>query len=262
MSDHYSTLGVTKQATPDEIKKAYRKLASKNHPDKGGDTAAFQKIEEAYRVLSDPQQRQQYDNPQPQFQGGGFPGGFSFNFGGGNPFDDIFGQFQRQQQRPQQRVYTAQLQVTLEQVARSQTQTVTFNTQQGIKPYQITMPAAIEDGQQVRYDNLLPDGALIITFRVLRDPIFERNGLDLRTTFEISIWDLILGTTITLKDIKGNELQVNVNPRTKPGTVLRLGGRGLEIPGRKGDQYVLLSPTIPDTISPELIEAIKQEISK
>ena len=62
---HYDTLSITKSATPDEIKKAYRKLASKHHPDKGGDTATFQKIEEAYRVLSDPQQRQQYDNPNP-----------------------------------------------------------------------------------------------------------------------------------------------------------------------------------------------------
>ena len=72
--DHYATLGVAKSATPDEIKKAYRKLASKHHPDKGGDTATFQKIEEAYRILSDTQQRQQYDNPMPQ----GF--GQNFNF--------------------------------------------------------------------------------------------------------------------------------------------------------------------------------------
>ena len=74
--DHYATLGVAKNATPDDIKKAYRKLASKHHPDKGGDTATFQKIEEAYRILSDPQQRQQYDNPMPQNFGQ------SFNFNG------------------------------------------------------------------------------------------------------------------------------------------------------------------------------------
>jgi curved DNA-binding protein len=154
------------------------------------------------------------------------------------------------------------MQVTLQQVASNRPQTLTLNTQQGLKAYEITMPAAIEDGQQVRYDNLLPDGALILTFRVLRDPIFERHGLDLRTTFEISIWDLILGTTITIEDIRGNELQVSVNPRTKPGTTLRLAGRGLEIPGRKGDQYVLLSPTIPDIISHDLMEAIRKEQSK
>ena len=66
MDDFYKTLGVERSATPDEIKSAYRKMASKHHPDKGGDTATFQKIEEAYRILSDPQQRQVYDNPMPQ----------------------------------------------------------------------------------------------------------------------------------------------------------------------------------------------------
>jgi DnaJ-class molecular chaperone len=257
MSDHYQTLGVSKTATPDEIKKAYRKLASKNHPDKGGDTAAFQKIEEAYRVLSDPQQRQAYDNPQPQFAGGGFPGGFSFNFGG-SPFDDIFSQF-TQHHRPQQRVYSAHVNVTLEQVASNQKQTITLNTQQGVKPFEITMPAAIEDGQRVKYDNLLPDGALVITFRIYPHNVFERSGLDLYMKYNISIWDLISGAQISITDIRGNELQVSIQPKTKPGTSLRLAGRGLEIPGRKGDQYVLLSPVIPDIISDELLELIKQE---
>ena len=80
--DHYQTLGVAKNATPDDIKKSYRKLASTHHPDKGGDTATFQKIEEAYRILSDPTQRQQYDNPMPQGNPfGGFQGG-GFNFNG------------------------------------------------------------------------------------------------------------------------------------------------------------------------------------
>ena len=89
MSNHYETLGVSKSATPEEIKRAYRKLASQHHPDKGGDTAKFQQVEEAYRVLSDPAQRQQYDNPQPQ-------GGFNFNFNNsGVPpeMQDIFRNF-------------------------------------------------------------------------------------------------------------------------------------------------------------------------
>ena len=72
MSDHYATLGVARTATPDEIKRAFRKLASQHHPDKGGDTARFQQIQAAYDVLGDAAKRQQYDNPQP--------------FGGQNPF--------------------------------------------------------------------------------------------------------------------------------------------------------------------------------
>ena len=81
MTNHYNTLGVDRNSSPDEIKKAYRKLASQHHPDKGGDTATFQNIQTAYDILSDPQKRQHYDNPQPQGFGGfsGSPGGFQFH---------------------------------------------------------------------------------------------------------------------------------------------------------------------------------------
>ena len=87
MSDHYSTLGVAKTATQDEIKKAYRKLASQHHPDKGGDTKKFQDIQTAYETLGDEQKRSQYDSPQPQ--------GVHFEFGGPGGFDlgSIFNMF-------------------------------------------------------------------------------------------------------------------------------------------------------------------------
>ena len=111
--DYYSILGVNKQSTPEEIKKAYRKLASQHHPDKGGDVARFQEIEQAYRILSDPSQKEQYDLER---QGGGFRQfhfnqgdfqhadisdifkQFGFGFGGGNPF----GFHQQQQQKQHQ----------------------------------------------------------------------------------------------------------------------------------------------------------------
>ena len=96
MIDHYSTLGVGKNANADDIKKAYRKLAGKHHPDKGGDTATFQKIEEAYRILSDPQQRQQYDNPSPFGQPGFGSHNASFDM------DAIFSMFGARFHHPQQ----------------------------------------------------------------------------------------------------------------------------------------------------------------
>ena len=111
MTDHYATLGVARTATPDEIKRAFRKLASQHHPDKGGDTAKFQQVEEAYRTLSDPQKRQDYDNPtykKFQFEEfGDSQGGFNFNFNSGDfgpGFNDIFSMF-RQQTQNQQRGY-------------------------------------------------------------------------------------------------------------------------------------------------------------
>jgi DnaJ-class molecular chaperone len=95
--EYYNTLGITKDAGPDEIKRAYRSLASKHHPDKGGDTATFQKIQEAYATLSDPQKKAEYDNPRPQmegfqFGGGGMPQGFEHFFHHFGPnIGDLFG---------------------------------------------------------------------------------------------------------------------------------------------------------------------------
>jgi molecular chaperone DnaJ len=257
MSDHYATLGIGKQSSPDEIKRAYRKLASQHHPDKGGDTATFQRIEEAYRILSDPQQRQQYDNPQPQFNGGGF----NFNFGGGgNPFDDILRQF-HQAQRPQQtRVYTTTLNVSLEQVARGDIQTISIGA--GTPPFNINIPRGIESGHQLQYGGAIPNSNLIITFNVLPHRIFERDGLHLSIKYNISVWDLILGATISITDIYGNQLEVTVTAMTKPNTILRLGGRGLEANGQQGDLRVLLSPVIPDTISQMTLAAIRAERAK
>jgi DnaJ-class molecular chaperone len=262
MSDHYSTLGLSKTATPDEIKRAYRKLASQHHPDKsGGDTAMFQKIEEAYRILSDPQQRQQYDNPQPQWAGGGgHPGSFSFNFGG-NPFDDIINQFHRQQQR-RQNSYATTINITLEQIAKNETIALTLDSSTGPIPIQVQIPKAVEDGQQVRYDSGIPNSILVVTFRILAHSKFERRDLDLHMKYEISVWDLILGTTITVQDIYGTELSIDVAPNTKPNTTLRLVNRGLDRLDRKGSQFVLLSPVIPAIISDTLRSAIEQERSK
>ena len=100
MENFYNTLGVDENANPDQIKQAYRKLAAQHHPDRGGDTAKFQQIEEAYRVLSDPNQKAQYDNPQPQgFGHNPFNNGLSFNMGHGD-FQDIFAQMFANQRPP------------------------------------------------------------------------------------------------------------------------------------------------------------------
>jgi curved DNA-binding protein len=257
--DYYQTLGVERNATPDDIKKAYRKMAAKHHPDRGGSTEEFQKVEEAYRNLSDPNLRQQHDNPNP-FGGGDPFGGFHFNFGGGTPFDDLFAHFRQQQQR--QRVYTVAVAVTLEQLSKGLTETIQVGTPTGVKTFNIKIPQAVENGQRVRYDGLMPDGALEIEFRVLPHQQFERRGLDLHQTKQISVYDFILGTTITTKTIWGDELEATVPPRTNPGATLRVANKGLERNGVRGHQYILLSTQMPDTISPELLALLEAERNK
>jgi curved DNA-binding protein len=255
--DYYQILGVDRSSTPEQIKQAYRKLASKHHPDKGGDTVKFQQIEEAYRTLSDPQRRSEYDNPPQQFSG--FPGGFQFDVNGVNPFEEILNQFTRQQRQPRQRAYSAIIFVTLEQIATGSVEAIQLNTDQGPKTFQIRIPAGVEDGQRIRYDGLIPDGPLLITFRTHKHPTFERRGLDLVMSCDVSVFDLILGTTLTVPTIRGQTLEVTVHPRTKPGATLRIPNHGLETSNRRGDQFILINPTIPDTISDEVLQVLEQE---
>lgn len=255
--DYYNILGVTKTASQQEIKQAYRRLASKHHPDRGGDTAEFQKIEQAYRTLSDEQSRHQYDHPSPHqnFGGQGFnPFGQGFN-----PFEEMINQFNKRQQ---QRMYTVSVSITLEQVATGGIETIQVNTPVGGKTFQISVPKGIEDGQKINYENLMPDGILQITFRIHKHSEFERRRLDLFSVKELSIIDLILGTTISFRTIYDQTLEITIQPKTKPGSSLRISGKGLEASNGRGDQYILINASIPDTISTELLTALEQERNK
>jgi DnaJ-class molecular chaperone len=270
--DYYKTLGVAKTATPDEIKKAYRKLASQHHPDKGGDTAMFQKIEEAYRILSDPQQRQQYDNPNPfgqhpfNNQGPGFPGGFHFNFNGAD-LNDIFSQMfnHHQQRHPNSpHTYRTAVSITLEQSYIGGSMPLKLQTNTQMYTVSIDIPKGVSDGGQLRYDNLIPNASLIVEFRVQPHLKFERKGVDLYCNQQISVLDLIVGTTFEFTTISGKTLEVRVPPKTQPHKQLKIAGEGMPINGSTlyGDQIILIKPFVPDNISDEITQSILRSKSK
>lgn len=259
MSDHYATLGVAKNATPDEIKRAFRRLASQHHPDKGGDTARFQEIQAAYDVLGDPAKRQEYDNPRPQFGGfHGQPGGTQFNdifsqmFGGANPFGFA--------QHPRRSHVRVTLWIRLHDVATGGKRTVALGTAQGTQAVEIELLQGIEDGDNVQYEGLGPGGAdLVVTYRIHPDPNWQRQGANLVTETRISIWDLVLGKEVTVTTITGDQLVASVPPNTQPGAMLRLRGRGLPSRnGPPGDILVKLIAHVPQPVPPELVAAIRQ----
>ena len=258
MQDHYATLGVAKNASQDEIKKAYRKLASQHHPDKGGDTARFQQIHTAYDTLGDEQKRQAYDNPAPQFQN--FQG-----FGQGNPFGDIFsqmfgGQSPFGQQHPRRNHVRMSLWVTLLDVARGGKRPVALGTQSGTNTVEIEIPLGIEDGDNVQYGGIAPGGQdLVIQFRIQPDPNWRRQGLNLYTDRKVNIWDMLLGADAEVNNVEGNKLVVKIPPKTQPGTILRLRNQGLkDRNGNHGDLMVKVQPEFPTKIAPEIIAAIQQ----
>lgn len=260
--DHYSTLGVARDASPDDIKRAYRKMASAHHPDKGGDKAKFQQVQAAYDTLSDPGRRQQYDNPQPQ--------GFHFDFGpgqGGFDFSNIFEMFgarfnhghpHQQQQRQQQTRMS--LWIKLEDVAAGGRRPVAIGTHQGTQTVDIDIPYGINDGDHVQYAGIGPNKTdLIVQYRIHPNPKWHRNGLHLTVDHHVSVWDCIVGGETVLTDILGNQLTLTIPPLTQPNSLLRLKGRGL--PGRQtppGDLLVRIQARMPSSIDPKLTEAIRE----
>jgi curved DNA-binding protein len=262
MTDYYQTLGVHRGASPEEIKKAYRKLAGQHHPDReGGDKAKFQQLQEAYNTLSDDSKRAQYDNPNQ---------GFHFEFGGpqGFDFENIFSMFGQRftggprpggQQYARAQSTRMSLWVKIEDVASGGKRTVNVGTQTGTMTIEIDIPLGINDGDHVQYGGIGPQGTdLIVQFRIHPNPKWQRNGLQLTTEHNVSIWDCILGGDIPLNDILGNQLMITIPPRTQPGSLMRLKGKGLpDRHGQVGDLLVRIQARIPEYIEPELIDQIK-----
>jgi curved DNA-binding protein len=278
MTDYYQTLGVGENASPDEIKKAYRSLANKHHPDKGGDQARFKDISVAYDNLSDPQKKAEYDNQ--RMHGGGqqfhfhtgnpFGGGHPFGdiFGqGANPFGDIFGHMRGQQVR-RNRDLNIQCQVTLAdsyvgkqleanyQLPSGRTQTVVIN-----------LPPGISHGETIRYGGLGDDsvpgaqrGNLNVTVIVLPDINFRRAGDDLYTTVYISPIEAMIGCKKSVKTISGSTLELDIRAGIESGTEFASGGNGFPNvnTGHKGRFISVVNIRTPAVIDPAIIERLKQ----
>lgn len=267
--DYYATLGIVKTATPDEIKKAYRKLASQHHPDKGGDTAMFQKVEEAYRTLSDPEKRQQYDNPSPfgQHPGGFDPSMFTGDYDPRDIFSHLFGQRASNpfaNQRNNRQLFRTTVAVTLEDAYTGSNQILKIQTPTGQKVINIEVPKGLHEQSQVKYDNVIDNGTLLVEFRILPNLRFERRNHDLYCNQKISVLDLIAGTTINFTTISGKEFEVRVPPKTQPYMQLKITGQGMPLQGTSqyGDQILLLKPYIPDIIDDEITQSILRSKSK
>ena len=250
--DYYTTLDVSKTASLDDIKKAYRRMAMKYHPDRnGGDDTQFKKIQEAYDVLSDPQKRQMYDNPRPQF---------SFNHDNMD-MNDLFSQFFGQR-RNQKQTFRTQVTVSLVDAYKGSTHTLQINTPTGNKVINIEVTPGIRTGDSIRYDNVIENAVLLVQFVVLPDLRFDRKGDDLYANHSISVLELIVGGKFKFTTIDQRTLEVKVVPKTQPYTQLRIPKAGM--PNRNGDygdQIILLKPFVPDNISQQVVDAINNQIN-
>ena len=258
MTDHYATLGVPRTATADEIKQAFRKLASQHHPDKGGDTRKFQEIQAAYAVLGDEAARTAYDNPRQQFSG--------FTSTNGHPFDlnNIFNMFAQGGfpggQQPQRRNHARMsLWISLADAIQGGSKTVAVTTSAGNTTVNIDIPPGIDDGDNVQYGNVAPGGLdLVIQFRITPDPVWRRDGVNLHADHKVNIWLLIIGGDVEIQTAQGKILTFSVPPKTQPGTVMRLRAQGIHNrAGARGDALIRLQAEIPAEIPEEIMAAIR-----
>lgn len=268
MTDHYQTLGVAKNANDEEIKRAYRKLAMKHHPDRGGDQGEFQKIQEAYAVLSDPLKRQAYDNPRPQ--GGGFPPEFEdffsrFNFNGAN-FSDVFG---AQSRAPRNRTLNLQTVITLEDSFRGKELIANIVLPNGKEQIiNVKIPPGINHNTMLRVHGVgdtsvagAPPGDICLTVNVEPHREFQRNGDDLIKTVTINALDAILGTNATVTTLDERMLNVHIAPGTQHGSTLGLQGHGMpnvNDPRFRGRILLVVNIEIPTNLSEQQKELIRQ----
>jgi curved DNA-binding protein len=273
---HYATLGVNENAAPEEIKRAYRKLASQHHPDKGGDTARFQEIEAAYRILSDPAQREQYDHER-RNPGGGFrftvnghdvPAGMEDifrHFGFGFPGQDPFAQARQPRRNKDLRV---DIPVTLASTLSDQKYTVSLQTTNGSREnVEITVPRGAQSGTQIKYPglgdnffNTLPRGDLYVNIFMKPHAPFEVHGLDLVTTVHVDCLTAVTGGEITVEGVDGSKFVLNLAAGTQPNTVLRIRDQGVwQIHGStRGHLHVKIQLTVPRNLSEEQLQTIRE----
>jgi curved DNA-binding protein len=262
--DYYNALGVSKNSSPDEIKSAYRKLAMKHHPDRGGDPKKFQDIQEAYSILGDANKRQAYDNPQRQYTSHDFAGGQSpFN----DIFDQMFGNFGFQGNRsPRNSTIQAEVSIQLEDVLYGKSIDAEVGFRNGAtKLVTINIPKGVYHGSQIRYQGMgdhsnpkAPPGDLIVRVNVKQHHTFKRHEDDLIVDHNVSVYEAILGTEIKITTLDRKTFSVTVPAGSQPDTVLSCNGEGLPNPhtGKRGNLLIKVKVKIPKNLSKKHIRLI------
>ncbi len=297
--DYYTTLGVKREASTEDIRKAYRKLARKHHPDLNKDKASekrYLEINEAYEVLKDPEKRAKYDqlgarwqegesvNPPPGWEYN-YGGSQDFNFGGGSfggHFSDFFNMFFRgmgqgmggftisgassaHTPKPQE----FPLEITLLEALEGTTRQLSFQEPGGQpRTFHVRIPPGVAEGSKVRLagKGVAPPGGkpgdIFLKIRLLQDSRFRPEGRNLHTGLKLSPWEASLGAKITVPTLDG-DVVMTIPPGTQGGQVFRLKHKGLgRTRGERGHLFVKTEIVVPKKLSPrgkELMEELAQE---
>jgi len=273
--DYYQTLGIKEDADQDEIRAAYKKLAMKNHPDRGGDTKRFQEISQAYDTLSDPQKKAQYDAQKNGFN----PFGqrtpfehvnemFNFHFGGNPHFGQGFAQHRRNKD------LTIRMSISLRQSYIGTQIEARYKTPNGNnQTVLVDIPPGISNGQTIRYNGLgdnsipnLPKGNLNVQILVEPDPKFDRIGNHLYTNLRINVLEAMIGCKKEVEHIDGSFFPLTIRPGITDGTEFGATKKGFRDvnTGVVGDMFIKIKIDVPAVTNPEIkaeLEALYARIS-
>jgi curved DNA-binding protein len=258
--DYYSILGVPRTATPEEIRKAYKKQSMRHHPDRGGKQEDFVKVQQAYEVLSNSDKRDAYDNPQP---------GFSFNsqdFASGyNPFADIFRN--HQQRTPRNRDITVQAKIEMSEVITGKNLIIQYRLSSGrLETVTVDVPPGAKHGDTIQYEGLgdegnrhYPRGNLLVRIVVSKAKGWERDGDNLITKKSVNVFDFLTGCAIIIQTLDNKQLELKIPKGTNIGTKFSIPGYGLPNinTGRRGNLYITVNAFIPKIEDEETLNKLR-----
>ena len=277
--DFYKILGVSKSATPDEIKKKYRTLARELHPDKTkGDAKReeeFKAVSEAYDILSDSKKRAEYDEARAMFERGGFRaptsggnfqgGDFSDLFGGGNPqdiFANLFGGGVRRGPRKGSDLQT-EATITFKEAVFGTTLDLKLNIDgSGSQTISARVPAGVNDGAKIRVKGKgapgeAGPGDLFIELQVKPHAVFSRKGENLLLTLPVTFAEAALGADLKVPTLSGDDVTVRLAAGTPTGRVLRVKGRGIKKGAVVGDLLITIEVQVPRRVEGKALDAVK-----
>ena len=257
MSDYYQILGLDRSASEADIKNAYRKLAMKHHPDRGGDVGYFQEIQSAYATLSDPQKRAEYDNPRPQFNQG--PGGFHFHTGGmPEGFEQFFHHFGFGFQQPRaNRAIQLQTSISLEDAFYGKDLIASVGMPSGREQtVNINIPKGMHSGTTLKLAGMgddsipgIPRGDILLNVHIHDHPKYKRQGDDLIVDVDVNCIDAMLGGEVNVISIDGKTLATTIPAKIQHDAILSIPGYGMpnfNDSNRRGRLLLKIKITIPE----------------